>query len=98
VVGAVSETLSWNAYPWYINRLPRAAGSSRVPSRCGSSAGSCPCCGSWCYMAGRPGTAGGGWHAASRPGIQDRGRTHVPHQQSGIHRAARSPGSTHGSA
>ena len=22
---AVSETLSWNAYPWYINRLPRAA-------------------------------------------------------------------------
>jgi Uracil DNA glycosylase superfamily len=22
---AVSETLSWNAYPWYINRSPRAA-------------------------------------------------------------------------
>ena len=22
---AVSETLSWNAYPWYINRAPRAA-------------------------------------------------------------------------
>ena len=22
---AVSQTLSWNAYPWYINRLPRAA-------------------------------------------------------------------------
>ena len=22
---AVSKTLSWNAYPWYINRLPRAA-------------------------------------------------------------------------
>jgi hypothetical protein len=21
----VSETLSWNAYPWYVNRLPRAA-------------------------------------------------------------------------
>jgi hypothetical protein len=57
----VSETISWNAYPWYINRSPRAPNWRPESSRCAGSSASFRRCGLSCSTAGQPRTAGGDW-------------------------------------
>ena len=95
VVGAVSETLSWNAYPWYINRLPRAAEleAGTEPQR--QLLGLLPLLR---VVMLHGGSARDGWRRLARrhPGLVSRIEVVTTYHTS--HRAARSPGSTHGSA
>jgi hypothetical protein len=54
----LSEILTWNAYPWYINRQPRAAELEVGLTRCGGCSPCCPGSGWSCSMADPPRTAG----------------------------------------